>query len=106
MVIESFAMGLSPVFTNLARASRFIIDSTKGRNDFEVYVDGVLIFSKRRTGYFPDLDPIVAEVRLVLEDPGHKPRVVTETESCCSFRYTSCCQVRSVSAVCCLEKFN
>ena len=97
-------MGLSPVCKNLARAFCFIKDSSIGRNDFEVYVDGVVIFSKRRTGFFPDLDPIVAEVRLVLEDPSHKPRLVTETESCCSFRYTSCCQVRSVSAVCGLEK--
>jgi len=64
-----------------------------GRNDFEVHVNGVIIFSKRRTGYFPDLDLIVSEVRMVLEDPSHKPRTVTETESCCSFRYTSCCQV-------------
>ena len=67
-----------------------------GRNDFEVHVNGVVIFSKRRTGYFPDLDLIVTEVRMALEDPSHMPRTVTETESCCSFRYTSCCQVRSV----------
>ena len=70
-----------------------LYDFSLGRNDFEVYLDGFPIFSKRRSGYFPDLDLIVSEVRMVLEDPSHEPRTVTETESCCSFRYTSCCQV-------------
>ena len=34
-----------------------------GRNEFEVYIDGVLVFSKLKEGYFPDLDVLVAEVR-------------------------------------------
>jgi len=64
-----------------------------GRTEFEVYIDGILIFSKLKEGYFPDLDALVAEVRAAVEDENYQVRPVTSTESCCTFRYTSCCQV-------------
>ena len=37
-----------------------------GRNDFEVHVNGELVYTKRGTGHFPDLDLVVEEVRAVL----------------------------------------
>ena len=91
VLCHGFESGM--LYKSVPRNSSVMFDSSLGRNDFEVHLDGFLIFSKRRSGYFPDLDLIVSEVRMVLEDPSHEPRTVTETESCCSFRYTSCCQV-------------
>ena len=64
-----------------------------GKNDFEIFLNGHQIFSKRSVGYFPDLDSILVEVGAALEDEAYRPTTIQETESCCTFRYTSCCQI-------------
>ena len=63
------------------------------KNDFEIFLNGDQIFSKRAVGYFPDLDCVLEEVAAATEDENYKPRTVEETEYCCSVRYTSCCQI-------------
>ena len=67
--------------------------STGRKNDFEIFLNGEQIFSKRAVGYFPDLDAVVEEVAAAAENENYQPGTVEETESCCSFRYTSCCQI-------------
>ena len=67
--------------------------STGRKNDFEIFLNGEQIFSKRAVGYFPDLDTVLGEVSAATENANYKPRTVEETESCCTFRYTSCCQI-------------
>ena len=71
-----------------------VVPCSKGRkNDFEIFLNGQQIFSKRSVGYFPDLDAVLSEVGATLEDESHRPRDIQETETCCTFRYTACCQV-------------
>ena len=41
----------------------------------------------------PDLEAVLEEVEAATENENYKPRTVAETECCCSFRYTSCCQI-------------
>ena len=66
----------------------------KGRTEFEVFINGQLAFSKLKEGHFPDLDLILEEIEHAANDSDYKINYITETESFCTCRYTSCCQIR------------
>jgi len=65
----------------------------KGRTEFEVFINGQLAFSKLKEGHFPDLDLILEEIDNAANDSDYKINYITETESFCTCRYTSCCQI-------------
>jgi len=64
-----------------------------GKLSFEVYVDSKMIYSKHKEGYFPDFDSLIDEIEKSVNDKDYEVRYVSDTESCCTFRYTSCCQI-------------
>ena len=75
VLCHGFESGM--LYKSVPRNSSVMFDSSLGRNDFEVHLDGFLIFSKRRSGYFPDLDLVVSEVRMLLVACHNTTKIVT-----------------------------